>query len=193
MPFYFEAVITDPRASHPVVSHLFATSAERTQWRHDTRIHNAALYYRNWHPLTLAEAVRYGTAVLHSSPPPAPEPAPVPVSTAGEPPTYTALEAEAALCAWEAMLEHRGSLGDLSTVWDVAGSVAMRHYALSIGRAAAALWATLPAPRKQALMPFDWGFVDSIVYGLDWSALMEPCGDAGIARLVHKSYALTVA
>lgn len=98
----------------------------------------------------------------------APQDRPAPVTP---PRTFTALEAEAALCLWEAMLDARleSSLPDLSNAFDSAGSYTMRQHALGLAPFVLAVHAALPDNVREGAVPYDFGVVPAVLAVIHWS------------------------
>jgi hypothetical protein len=73
------------------------------------------------------------------------------------------LRMEAALCAWEAMLEMRDALPVLDASWRREGTVALRHEAIAHAPLILRLWDGLTSGEQQSLIPYDWEFVPAVV------------------------------
>jgi hypothetical protein len=93
---------------------------------------------------------------------------------------FTAIELEAALCVWEAMLYFRGLHEDrrpvsdnivgMSKVWDAAGWQAMRCRAAEIVPIVLDVYAGLSDILERDGFTFDFDLIPAIVETLHWSA-----------------------
>lgn len=99
---------------------------------------------------------------------------------------FTHLQMEAALCAWEAMLESRLSdeamlnPGDypewqvtISSMWSDHGSGCMRSCSIQAGEIAERVYAAMEAKGWEFHDPYDFEFVPTVLALLDWQALMR--------------------
>lgn len=83
-------------------------------------------------------------------------------------PTYSTLQAEAAMCLWEAMLEGRDSLRVLDEVWQDVGTVQMRHFAIELSPYVCQVWDTLSEDERESCIPYDWEFVPALLKHIEW-------------------------
>ncbi|MDR6954149.1 hypothetical protein J2X65_003517 [Ancylobacter sp. 3268] len=108
-----------------------------------------------------------------SAPPPAPS---IPSDTAlnvrmSDAKSYTPLQMEAALCAWEWMLEHQSLGADNTDLWEAMGASAMRNCSIQAGCIALLVHEHMEAQGYEFIGAYDWEFVPSILERLDWRAL----------------------
>lgn len=108
---------------------------------------------------------------------------------------YTELEAEAALCLWEAMIEAKieaekradygdGVGSDLLSAWEDTGSLFMRHEALRLAHVVCETFDLIPADVRDG-HPYDWEIVPAILDTFRWShAGCEHDAPAQIAAVV---------
>jgi len=85
---------------------------------------------------------------------------------------FTALEMEAALCAWEWMLEnvkHQVFHG----IWEGLGYAAMRHCSYQGGAIALQVYDHMTALNYEFVSAYDWEFVPGVLRRLDWRKLAE--------------------
>lgn len=105
--------------------------------------------------------------------------------------TYTALEAEAALCIWECFLEERQTLPGLDEHWNAVGTCAMRQHALSLAAFVEAAYDAVDSLEWDGYS-YDWEVVPAILGRLTWTAegLDRPdpaeTGRAALASLQQK-------
>ncbi len=92
---------------------------------------------------------------------------------------YSELEAEAALCLWEAMLEAKFTnekreeegleeRSDMVSVWDDTGSLFMRHEALRLAHVVCETYELIPVGARDAIA-YDWEIVPAILDTFRWS------------------------
>ena len=92
---------------------------------------------------------------------------------------YTELEAEAALCLWEAMIEAKaeaeklqdcgvGGGDDLLNAWEDTGTMFMRHEALRLAHVVCETFALIPVDLRDG-HSFDWEIVPAILDTFRWS------------------------
>lgn len=100
---------------------------------------------------------------------------------------YTHLQFEAALCAWEWMLENRIDTNrpdfepdqfhqwrvDYEQVFEDFGTAAMRHCSIAAGCIALAVYDLMEAKGIEFHSAYDWEFVPAVMRRLDWRALVE--------------------
>ena len=86
--------------------------------------------------------------------------------------TFTQHQVEAALCAWEWMLDERQ--GKLSDQFEKLGSAAMRHCSQQAGDIALRVHEHMRAQGYEFIGSYDWEFVPAVLERLDWEAL---CAD----------------
>lgn len=79
---------------------------------------------------------------------------------------------EAALCAWEWMLENREDQL-LEQLWENAGTVAMRHCAMRAGQIGLQTHELMESKQIEFHAPYDWEFIPAVMTHLDWPALVE--------------------
>ena len=85
---------------------------------------------------------------------------------------FTALQMEAALCAWEWMCENRdGAL--LKEFFEGLGSSAMRHCSMQAGDIALQVHDHMTAQGYEFADAYDWEFVPSVLLKLDWEKLTD--------------------
>lgn len=109
-------------------------------------------------------------------------------------PTYTALQAEAALCLWEAMIDARmtSTLPALDSAWEAAGAATMRHHALALAPFALAVYDALPAEARECVA-YDYEIIPAVLAVVRWSGAgyaLPPVEDA--ARDVAAAIASTL-
>lgn len=86
--------------------------------------------------------------------------------------SYTPLQMEAALCAWEWMLENAdGAL--LKELWEWVGSSAMRSCSTQAGDIAKRTYEHMEAQGYEFVGAYDWEFVPDVLAKLDWSRLVD--------------------
>lgn len=110
---------------------------------------------------------------------------------------YTELEAEAALCLWEAMIEAKieaekradygdGVTSDLLSAWEDSGSMFMRQEALRLAHVVCETFDLIPADVRDG-HPYDWEVVPAILDTFRWShAGAEHDEPAQIAAVVSR-------
>lgn len=100
---------------------------------------------------------------------------------------YTHLQMEAALCAWEAMIEFRINTADpkfdpakypewrveFEQVFEYFGSVDMRHCSIAAGCIVLAVHDLMTAKGIEFHDAYDWEFVPGVLKRLDWRSLVE--------------------
>lgn len=100
---------------------------------------------------------------------------------------YTLLQMEAALCAWEWMLESRINTNapdfepdkfhewrvQLENCFEDYGSSAMRMIAIQAGGIALAVHELMESQKIEFHSAYDWEFVPGVLCQLDWRALAE--------------------
>lgn len=86
--------------------------------------------------------------------------------------SFTVLQTEAALCAWEWMCEERDS-ARLRPYFEGFGSSAMRHCSMQAGDIALRVHDHMQAQGYEFADAYDWEFVPSVLTRLDWTALIE--------------------
>lgn len=84
--------------------------------------------------------------------------------------SYTTLQMEAALCAWEWMCENRDH-AILKNYFAELGSAAMRHCSMQAGDIARRVYAHMEELGYGFADAYDWEFVPSVLLRLDWNAL----------------------
>lgn len=87
-------------------------------------------------------------------------------------PSFSPLEMEAALCAWEWMLESRDK-EPLDSHFKGLGYAAMRHCSIQAGSIALAVYEEMEQQDYEFEDAYDWEFVPSVICRLDWAALTE--------------------
>lgn len=86
--------------------------------------------------------------------------------------TFDHIKVEAALCAWEWMLENRDS-GPLYDLFDSHGTSAMRACSIQAGWIAERTYDLMKSKGIEFVGSYDWEFVPDILAGLDWLALVN--------------------
>ena len=84
--------------------------------------------------------------------------------------SYTTLQMEAALCAWEWMCENRDH-AMLKKYFDDMGSAAMRHCSMQAGDIALRVHDHMSSRGYGYADAYDWEFVPGVLLRLDWHAL----------------------
>lgn len=84
--------------------------------------------------------------------------------------TYTSAETEAALCAWEWILEHRDT--KFKADFEAAGTSGMRLVAQQAGRIVHAVWEMLEGAQHYHA-PFDFEFAPAVLENLPWDRVIE--------------------
>lgn len=114
-----------------------------------------------------------------AAPPPAASPAEAPTAAPPAKParfaeatSYSPLQMEAALCAWEWML---GKWDDalLKELWEGVGSSAMRFCSIQAGDIAHRTYEHMKAQGYEFIGAYDWEFVPDVLAKLDWSLLVD--------------------
>lgn len=109
--------------------------------------------------------------------------------TVGDHILHTNLDAEAALCVWEFMLEVKAlskapewaqSMLDL---WDSMGTVHMRHIALDLGRSVNAVWQSMTEEERESVVPYDWEFCPAFVANLKFDRALANVDPIDIASM----------
>jgi hypothetical protein len=85
--------------------------------------------------------------------------------------SYTTLQMEAALCAWEWMCENRDH-AMLKKYFEDMGSAAMRHCSMQAGDIARRVYAHMQGQGYGYADAYDWEFVPGVLLRLDWHALV---------------------
>lgn len=98
-------------------------------------------------------------------------------------PTYSALQAEAALCIWEAMLDARleSSSPAITAAFEAGGTVTMRHHALALSTFALAVHDALPDDVREAPLAYDYEIIPAILNAVQWTGagyVLPPVADA---------------
>lgn len=118
-----------------------------------------------------APAALPGSAPAAALAPAPAEPAPAAALRHPGQPALTMLQGEAIACIWEAFLElYRGEEcpAALSTMWDNAGTVHMRHIAISLSAMACDVWENMTEEQRESVIPYDWEFTPAFVKCIDW-------------------------
>lgn len=90
----------------------------------------------------------------------------------GDTKSFTVLQMEAALCAWEWMCENRD--GDLlKDYFEGLGSSAMRHCSMQAGDIALQVHNHMEARSYDFVDAYDWEFVPAVLQKLDWQKLTD--------------------
>ena len=87
-------------------------------------------------------------------------------------PKFSDLQMEAALCAWEYMLEQRDSAA-LAPFFKGHGTAGMRLAAIGAGEAALAVYAHMEALGLEFIDAYDYTFVPGVLDRLDWNKLIQ--------------------
>jgi hypothetical protein len=90
--------------------------------------------------------------------------------------SYTPLQMEAALCAWEWALEntkHAVFLNDDETLFESVGTGAMRHCSIQAGQIALQVYDRMEAKGVEFIGAYDWEFVPEVMVRLDWLKLCD--------------------
>ncbi len=87
-------------------------------------------------------------------------------------PKFTDLQMEAALCAWEYMLEQRDSAA-LAPFFEGHGTAGMRLVAIGAGEAALAVYDHMEALGLEFTEAYDYTFVPGVLDRLDWTKLVN--------------------
>lgn len=118
-----------------------------------------------------------------------------------QPKSYTPLQMEAALCAWEHMLEWRFNPAQQAEVekspekfsahqiqinehWEGIGFSGMRSVAIQAGTIALAVYDLMETQGAEFHSSYDWEFVPAVLARLDWEAL---CGDNQYGAAAYKA------
>lgn len=102
--------------------------------------------------------------------------------------SFTPLQMEAALCAWEAMIEWRWNdesakrnpdsfpefQQDMNDQWEGIGIAGMRSVSIQAGHIAERVYALMERAGYEFHSAYDWEFVPAVLSRLDWAAL---CSD----------------
>lgn len=98
------------------------------------------------------------------------------------------LLAEAACCAWEAMLEQRERIPTLDALWERRGTVHMRHQAIELAPRICEAYDTLGPDwaERHALIPYDWEFVPAIIAAIEWGDYLPDAPT--ITRLLREKF-----
>lgn len=86
--------------------------------------------------------------------------------------SYTTLQMEAALCAWEWMCENREH-ELLKPHFEGHGSGAMRHCSMQAGDIALRVHVHMESQGYEFADAYDWEFVPGVLLRLDWQRLVE--------------------
>lgn len=92
--------------------------------------------------------------------------------TAKPEPKFSDLDMEAALCAWEYMIEQRDSPA-FKHLFDSHGTGAMRHAAIHAGAIALSVYSHMEARHITFDDAYDYTFVPAVIDRLDWIMLIE--------------------
>lgn len=92
--------------------------------------------------------------------------------TANPGPKFTDLEMEAALCAWEHLIEQRET-PTFKPMFDALGSSGMRLAAIHAGAIALAVYEHMEARNISFSLAYDFSFVPAVLDRLDWTKLIE--------------------
>lgn len=97
--------------------------------------------------------------------------------------THSALEMEAALCLWEAMIDSRmeSTLPALEQAFAATGTHAMRQQAIALAPFVLQVYNALPAAVRNAPIGYDYDIVPAILATLQWDdgrAVTPPAADA---------------
>ena len=87
------------------------------------------------------------------------------------PVTYSYLEAEAMLCAWEALLDQHHRAVESRAVreaWKACGAVQMRHHAMALGPFIVAVYDAIPTDVRDAGHSYDWEIVPASLDQVEW-------------------------
>lgn len=93
--------------------------------------------------------------------------------------SYTTLQMEAALCAWEWMCENREH-EQLKPHFESHGSAVMRHCSMQAGDIALRVHDHMTAQGFEFVDAFDWEFVPGVLLRLDWQSLIQDNQFAGL-------------
>lgn len=96
--------------------------------------------------------------------------------------SFTALEVEGALCAWEWMMDNRGRSAVMEEWFDRVGSAGMRMCSQQAGAIASRVYAHMEEHGYEFVGSYDWEFVPEVMSRLDWGAL---CSDNQYSRGVY--------
>lgn len=98
------------------------------------------------------------------------------------------LLAEAACCAWEAMLEMRDDLPALDRRWKAIGTVELRHKAIALAPVICDVYDALGREwmEEHDLLLYDWEFVPALVKLIDWNQVDIPRPEELTAMLKDK-------
>lgn len=86
-------------------------------------------------------------------------------------PKFTELDMEAALCAWEYLVEQREN-PTFHPLFKDHGTAAMRHAAIRAGAIALAVYEHMEAQHITFMDAYDFTFVPAVLTRLDWPALI---------------------
>lgn len=86
--------------------------------------------------------------------------------------TFTRVQVEAALCAWEWMLENQNLNTDCTAMWEDYGASAMRHCSMQAGDIAERTFKHMEAQGYAFNDSYDWTFVPAVLMLVDWRALV---------------------
>lgn len=86
--------------------------------------------------------------------------------------SYTRIEVEAALCAWEHMIERRDA-EPYASHFEGLGSAGMRSCAIQAGRIAEAVYLQMQSDGYELAVSFDFDMVPAVLDQLDWKALTD--------------------
>lgn len=100
--------------------------------------------------------------------------------------SFTALQIEGALCAWEFMIDEMNLpdgkvsvIPDFKSICDNLGMASLRCISMQAGAISCDVYAHMESQGYEFTMPYDWEFVPAVVRRLDWQKLIDDNQFAG--------------
>lgn len=85
-------------------------------------------------------------------------------------PMNNALHMEAAMCLWEAFLEHQEQEPQLKAYRSAVGTVQTRHDLMEVVPACIAEWDAMTDDQRDPFIPYDWAWVPHFLLNrVDWT------------------------
>ena len=81
--------------------------------------------------------------------------------------------AEASICIWSIIVNHRNALSDLKIAWDEKGNEEIRNAAIQLVPIALQIWDELNEEQRESLLPYDWNYFTAFLSQISWTAYIS--------------------
>ncbi|WDZ81057.1 hypothetical protein PWG15_25250 (plasmid) [Ensifer adhaerens] len=81
---------------------------------------------------------------------------------------------DAAICVWANMADALGASPSLRAAWNKSSSVELRRTAIDLADVALSAWHAMSLEEQQVCIPYDWGFIATVVRSVEWNPEGNP-------------------